>query len=274
MNTEPANLEVLDVEVTPLPSPLRLAQPAFLTSLKECEKQIAALKITDAASAQLAATLQSRLTTAGKMLEDTRKKLKAPVLLQAEAIDNAARVPAARIQAAKTALSNAQIAYAEEQQRIARKLEEDRQAELARLEQLRLAEEKAAREKADALAKQLAEAAAKSKAPTLELDDDDAPPAPVEPAPKTETEKQIEAIQHAPVVSTAKPAGVSYRVVLIHKVESVAKLPDCFVIKTANDAALRTTYCAGWKEGEPLPVVPGVTFTVQKTVVSTGKAVF
>ncbi len=145
---------------------------------------------------------------------------------------------------------------------------------MARLERVRQVEEFAARKKAEELAKQLAEAAAKSKAPTLELDDDDAPPAPVEPAQKTETEKQIEAIQHAPVVAAPKPAGVSYRVVLIHKVESVAKLPDIFVIKTANDAAIRSTYCSGFREGEPIPVVPGVVFTVQKTVVSTGKSVF
>ena len=273
MTTDTA-LEVLDVEVTPLPSPLRLAQPAFLSSLKECETQIAALKITDATSAQLAATLQARLTTAGKMLEDTRARLKAPVLAQGKAIDEAARAPAARIAAAKQSLSAAQIAYAEEQQRIARKLEADRQAELARLERVRQIEEFAAKKKADELAKQLAEAAAKSKAPTLEIDEDDAPPAVVEPPPKTETEKQIEAIQHTPVVAAPKPAGVSYRVVLIHKVESVAKLPEPFVIRSANDAALRATYCAGWREGEPLPVVPGVVFTVQKTVVSTGRSVF
>lgn len=265
-----ADLEVLDVEVTPLPSPLRLAQPAFLSSIKECETQIATLKITDTASAQLAATLQARLTTADKMLEATRKKLKDPVLEQGRKIDEAARAPAARIQAAKTALSRAQVAYMDEQQRIAQRIERERQAELQRLERIRLAEESEAKRKTDELALQAAEAAKKSKAPEIDIDDDE----PAAPPPKTETEKAIETLKHTPAVLPAKSAGVAYKVRLIHRVESVALLPEPFVTKTANDAAIRATYCSGWKEGDPIPTVPGVRFEVDKQVVSTGKAVF
>lgn len=270
MSTE---LEVLDVEVTPLPSPLRLAQPAFLSSLKECETQIAALKITDATSAQLAATLQARLTTAGKMLEDTRARLKAPVLEQGRKIDEAAKAPAARIVAAKTALQRALTAYDQEQQRKAREAEEARQAELRRLEQVRLAEERAAKAKADELARLAAEAAKKAEVPALDVDfgDDELPS---EPPPKTATEIAIEQIKHAPAVVVERPAGVTYRVSLRHTVTDVKALPSPFQIVTANDMAIRAAFCSGYRDGEPLPECAGVKFHVERTPIATGRSVF
>lgn len=267
------SLEVLDVEVTPLPSPLRLAQPAFLSSLKECETQIAALKITDAASAQLAATLNSRLTTAGKMLEETRVRLTAPVLAQQRAIMEAAKAPAARIAKAKATLQQALTAYDQEQQRKAREAEEARQKELRRLEALRLAEEAEARRKTEELARLAAEAAKKAAVPALEVDFDE-PEAPPEPPPKTEIEKRIEQVKHAPAVVVERPRGVAFRVTLRHVVTDLKALPEPFVIRTANDVAIRKMYCVGWKDGEPLPECPGVRFEVDRTPVDTGKAVF
>lgn len=266
------DLEVLDVEVTPLPSPLRLAQPAFLSSLRECETQIASLKITDAPSAQLAATLNSRLTTAGKMLEDTRAKLKAPVLEQGRKIDEAAKAPAARIATAKATLQRALTAYDQEQQRIALNAEIARRKELDRLEKLRLAEEAAARAKTEELARLAAEAAKKATAPALEVDFDDDVPA--EPPPKTEIEKQIEQVKHAPAAVVERPAGTTYRVSLRHTVTDVKALPEPFVIRTANDMAIRAAFCAGYVDGAPLPECPGVKFHVERTAVSTGRSVF
>lgn len=263
--------EVLDVEVTPLPSPLRLAQPAFLASLKECEQQIATLKITDAPSAQLAATLQSRLTTAGKMLEDTRARLKAPVLEQGRKIDDAAKAPALRIATAKQQLQVALTAYDQEQQRKAREAEEARQTELRRLEALRVAEERAAQAKAEELARLAAEAA-KKNAPAFDVSFDDDIPA--EPPPKTEIEKQIEAVQHAPAVVVERPRGVAFRVRLRHVVTNVKELPEPFVIKSANDMAIRAAFCNGFREGEPLPICAGVRFEIERTPVDTGRAVF
>lgn len=272
MSTEPTiTPEVIDVSAIALPSPLRLAQPAFLTSLKEVEGQVTALKITDAASMQLAATLQVRLTKAGTLLETTRKALKAPFLEQGDKIDAAAKGPAARIDAAKLALKTALSAYDTAQRAIAAKAEADRQAKLRELERQRLDEEAAAKAKADALAKSAAEAAEKSKAPIMDLDFDDGP---AEPPPKTATELEIEAVKHAPAVVPQKAEGVTFRTRLIHRVVSVAALPDPFVTKSANDAAIRATFCSGWREGEPLPVCAGVEFVVDKTPVSTGKAVF
>lgn len=271
MSTTP-ELEVLDVELTPLPSPLRLAQPQFLASLKEVESQITTLKITDGPSAQLAASLQARLTKAGSMLEETRANLKAPVLAQGRAIDDAAKGPALRIANAKTAIQRALTAYDQEQQRKAREAEEVRQAELRRLEKLRLEEERAAKAKAAELARLAAEAAKKATAPAMEVDfDDDIPP---EPPPKTATEIAIEQVKHAPAVVAERPVGVAYRVSLRHTVTDVKALPTPFVILTANDAAIRAAFCAQYKDGETLPECAGVKFHVERTPVATGRGLF
>jgi len=264
--------EQIQVLATPPAFPLVLADSAFLATLTKVEEQAAALRITDAQSAQQAADLQARLTTAGKKLDAARLALKRPFIDINAKIDETAREPAARIEKAKTVLKVALSAYDTEQQRIAAKAEADRVAELARLEKLRLAEEAAAAAKAAELAKLAAEAAAKSKVPVLDVDFGDDGPA--EPPPKTATELAIEAVKHAPAVIAAKPVGVQFRVRLVHRVESVALLPDPFVVRSANDKAIRAAFCEGYKEGEPLPVCPGVVFTVDKQAVSTGRDTF
>ncbi len=273
MNTDPTTLEVLDVEVTPLPSPLRLAQPAFLATLKEVEGQITALKITDAASAQLAASLNSRLTAAGKLLEDTRAKLKAPVLEQGRKIDEAAKAPALRITLAKASLQRALTAWDQEQLRKAHEIEQARQKELARLEQLRVAEERERQRKADELARLAAEAAKKANTPAMDVDfgDDELPD---EPPQKTATEIAIEQVKHAPVAVVERPVGVSYRVALKHTVVNVKALPEPFVVRTANDAAIRAAFTNGWRDGEPLPECEGVKFEIVRTPIATGRSVF
>ncbi len=262
--------EVIDVELVPLPSPLRLASPAFITSLREVETLIASLKVTDAASAQAAATLQQRLTKAGTTLEATRKALKQPFREQAEKIDAIAAGPAGRIERAKRTLKDALTAYDDECRRIAAKAEEDRRKELARLEAIRLAEEKAAKDKADALAKEVAEAArlreeaAKAANKPLPPEEDFGEVPPAEPPPKTETEKAIEAIQYAPAVAAPKPEGIVWRTTLIPTVTDVKALPEIFCIRTANLQAIRSTFCTGYKSGDPLPTCAGVTFTPKR----------
>ncbi len=273
MATDP---EVLDCELVPLPSPLRIAAPAFLSSLKEVETRIATLKVIDAPSAQEAATLQARLTTAGKMLEQTRQKLKEPVLEQARKIDALARGPGDRIERAKDAIKKQLVAYNDEQERLAEEAEAARQKELARLEALRVAEEKTARLKAEQIAREnqeaIARAAEATKAgapPPLDVDfgDDE----PVAPPPKTEVEKQIEAVKHAPAVVQPKPTGVAFKTTLVATVADINKVPDIFVIRTPNMQAIRTTFCNGWKTGEPMPECAGVRFEILKTPVSTGR---
>ncbi len=264
----------LQVPVTAPASPLILADSAFLSTLAQVEQQVAALKIVDAQSAQHGADLLTRLTMAGKKLDATRAELKRPFREIAERIDAAAREPASRIEQAKTTIKAASTAFELEQQRIAREAEQKRQAELARLEKIRLAEEAEAKRKADELAKQLAELAAKSKMPpsqVLEMEFDDLPS---EPAPKTETEKAIEAVKFAPAPVAAKPTGVRYKVTLKAVVIDVNKLPDCFVTKLANLRAIQSTFCAGWKDGQALPVLEGCRFEIDRTTESTGRMTF
>lgn len=253
-----------------LPSnPIVLCDSAFLTTLSQVEREIAHIAVTDANTAQAASNLLQRLTTAGGKLDKARAALKAPFIEAGRQIDAAAREPQNRIEAAKTGIRQKVTAWQLEEQRKAREAEDARQKELARLEALRLKEEREAREKAEALRREAEERAAALKAPVLDVDfEEDAPPQ------KTETEIAIEAVKFAPAPVAAKPAGISFKVTLRIASVDVAKLPEPFVIKTPDQMKLRATFCTGWRDGDPVPVVDGVTFEVERTPVSTGRAVF
>lgn len=273
--------EIIQVPVTAPAFPLVLADSAFLATLATVEGQAATIKITDAQSAQAAADLQGRLTKAGAALDKARLALKRPFIDINAQIDETAKAPLARIEAAKTAIKGKLTAYDLEQQRIAREAEQARLRELARLEAIRVAEEKAAKEKAEVLAAQAREvariaeeAAQKQGVPVMEMDDDDEPEEAPAPPPKTETELAIEAVKFAPAAVAAKPAGVAYKSRLIHRVVDINKLPDSFVIKSENAKAIRAVFCDGWKDGDAIPTCPGMTFEVDRTVVSTGRAQF
>lgn len=277
--SDPVALEVLDVALTPLPSPLRLAEPAFLRGLREIEAQLAGLKVTDATSQQLAANLQVRLTKAGTLLDQTRKTLKAPFKAQADAIDRAAEGPLARIDVSKTLVKSALVAYDNRLRAEAAEVERKRQVELARLEALRVAEEKAAAIKTAELARLADEArkAAALVAPPV-VDDfsfGEPDPEPAQPPPpKTETEKQIEAVRYAPVVAQPKPIGITYRTTLVPTVKDVKLLPEMFCERTPKLRAIISTFCAGWRPEDPIPVCPGVSFEVRRDPVASGKEVF
>jgi hypothetical protein len=262
-----ATLEVIDCELVPLPSPLRLASPTFVASLREVEARIAALKVADAATAQEAADLQGRLTKAGTMLESKRQELIAPVLDQQRKINALAKGPAERIERAKQVLKAQLTAYDTEQRRIAAEAERAQQAELARLEKIRREEEAAALAKARKAARIAAENAARAPKVALDLDDEEPPPAP-EPPPKTEVEKQIEVVRHAPAVVAPKVQGLAWKVTLVPVVVDVNKVPEMFVVRTPNLQALRSTFCTGWKEGMPVPECSGVRFDVRKEPVT------
>lgn len=263
--------ETIDVELVPLPAPLRLATTGFITGLKEVEARIATLKIVDQETAQEAADLLVRLTAAGKVLEETRVRLTQPVLEQQRKINALAKAPQDRIDRAKRALQIAATAYDNEQRRISEAAEAARKKELLRLQLIKLEEDKAARLKAQKLAEE-AEAAAALRAeqnrpaPAIFMDfgEEEAPQ-------KTETEKAIEAVQFAPAVVAPKPAGIAFRTVLVPTVTDVKALPDLFVTRVPNIAALRATFCNGYKEGEPLPECAGVRFEIIKSPVSTGR---
>lgn len=252
--------------------PIILCNSGFLHTLATVEREVAGIAITDAASAQAAANLQVRLTAAAKALEDARTKLKAPFIAKGREIDEAAKAPATRIEQAKRGINSKLVQFQQAEAERARKAEQARQAELDRLQKLRDEEARIAREKAAEVARLAMEAAAKSTAPVVELDFDEVPTS--LDIPKTEIEKQIDAVRHAPAVVAAKPEGVRFTCKLIIDTVDASKLPDQFVVREPKLAAIRSLYCVGWKEGEPIPECPGVTFKVDRMSTSTGRSVF
>lgn len=257
---------------------------AFTHALAVVEREIASLTVTDAQSSQSASNLLQRLTAAGVALEAARKAVKAPFLDKCKEIDAAAMRPGTRIEQAKGAVKAKIAAWHEEQARIAREAEVARQRELARLEVIRREEERVATAKRLELEEQMKAAQAamlaaqtKQAVPVMDLGDDDDVDGILKQEflpPKTETEKAIDAVKFAPAVAAAKPTGVTFKTRLVIESIDVHKLPDTFVTRVANETALRATFCNGWKEGEPLPVVPGVVFRIDKQVASTGRASF
>lgn len=257
--------------------PIVVCNAAFLHTLATVEREVANIAVNDGPAAQAASTLLQRLTKAGSELEKARAELKAPFIAKGREIDEAAKAPAIRIETAKSLLKQKVTAWQLEEQRKAREAEAARQRELARLEALRVEEARVAAEKAAALARQAAENAARLReaaAPVIDVDFDDGPAEPQEPPPKTATELAIEAVKFAPAVAVVKPSGLAFKCSLRIASVDVNKLPDVFVIKTANQMAIRSTYVTGWRDGDPIPEVPGVTFEIDRMPVSTGRSAF
>lgn len=248
----------------------------FLHTLATIEREIGHMVLATPQDLQNASNYLQRLTTAGTKLEAARKKVKQPFLDKCSEIDAAARAPAVRIEAAKANVKIKVTAYDKEQQRLAVEAEKARQAELKRLEAIRHDEERVAQEKADELARLADEAAAQQKAKwdVPDFDDGDGE-IHLEPVPpKTETELAIERVKFAPAVAAPKAEGVAWRTTLLIDSIDIANLPDIFVIKTANEKALRATFTQGYKEGDAMPECAGVKFRVHREPVSTGRAVF
>jgi len=288
--SDPAQpVEIVEVSIAEIARPshsLILADGAFLATLRTVEATVASLKITDAQSSQQAADLLGRLTKAGTALEKQRQELKRPYLDLMSKIDAAAKAPAERIAQAKRTLSSLQTTFAQEQARIAREAEEKRQKEIKELEEKVAREKKEAEEKAAKIAADLKaqqEAADKVRAeaekaglPVVVVEDWDEAPAP-EPFTivKTEAEVALERVRFAPApVATKAPVGVRTVVTLFPHVEDVNLLPDYFIEKTAKIAAIRSTFCNGWKEGDKIPECAGVRFEVQRSTQSTGRSTF
>ncbi len=251
------------VPATLPPTPLVLADSTFLGELAKVENAASAIVVANPDSAQEAANLLRQLTAVGGSLEKTRADLKKPYLDLGRKIDEVARLVSLRIERSKTLLRTRLTAWNDAE--IARLAAERRKRD-EELMALRRKQE----EEAEAEAKRVAALAAATPAPAADsIDFDFDAPAP---APKTETQRKIEAIQFAPAPVAAKPAGVRFARVLKYTLQDVNKLPEQFVVRSANDQLIRTTYCAGWKEGMPLPQVPGLMFWDEATAVSTGRA--
>jgi hypothetical protein len=267
MSTSPEVTSLTIPAVTPNPE-LVLLDSKFLSALKAVEKQVHDLHVHDAATAQLAANLQVRLTDAGGALEKARVALKAPFIAKGKEIDEVAKAPAIRIQKAKDTLKSQLVTFEFREEQKRQEAERARLAEIARLEKLAADEAAAAKAKAAEIARLAAEEAAKSNVPTMDVDFGDDTPA--EPPPKTETEKQLDAVKHTPVPVTAAPVGVRYKTVLIPTLVDINRVPEAFVIKTVNMQEIRKLYVTGYKEGDPLPEVDGIKFETKREVTSSG----
>lgn len=261
-------MKSLEVVLQLPPAPLVLADSGFLATLAQVEADVSAIKVTDAATAEAAAKLQARLTKAGTELEKQRVALAAPFLQAQRQINDAAKAPAGRIEAAKSALKAQLMAYDTEQRRLAADAERKRQDEIRKLEEQRRKEQEAEARRLAAIAEEARRIAAAAPVNAVEIDDDDVEP--VAPAPKTDTEKKLEALAYAPAPVAARPAGVQFRVTLVPVLDDINKVPDMFIEKSVKMRAIISTFCAGYKEGTPLPEVPGIRFEVQRTPITRG----
>ncbi len=260
------------------PTPFAVCGAGFLTTLAQVEREVAGLAVATPEAAQLASDILGRLTTAGKKLHETRLAVGAPLRAKLDEINEAARNPNERIEAAKRLAKQKLDAYQVAEAKKAREAEIARQAEIRALEEKarkeqqerdRKTAELAAQAEAARIAQEQAAKAAGTPPPeVMEWDDG---PAVVQ---KTETEIALEKAKFAPAVVAPKTQGVAWRVTLVLDSVDVTKLPDCFVVKAANETAIRATFARGYRDGDPLPVCPGCVFRVHREPVSTGKNVF
>ena len=84
-------------------------------------------------------------------------------------------------------------------------------------------------------------------------------------------EAMIERVRFGQWLVRQKTGGIPARVIkaLEFEITDVNALPADFVIRTANEGLIRETFCVGFKDGMPLPSVPGVAFTIEQQTVST-----
>ena len=265
MNTETDPIEALRVPITLPPAPYELAGSKFLASLAYCENQIAALDIRTPDDAQAAADMLTRLTKAGRMLEEARTTLKAPFIAAGRAIDDAAKEPAKRIEEAKSSLKAHTMRWQVEQDRKAEATEALRQQEIARLE--KIAAEEAKRKAAEEAA--AAELARKQDAPP----EDDLPPMDDMPETVAPAAQAVLVAKAAATPEATKPTGLKFTVTLRAEIANIMSLPEAFVIRTPDMHKIRTTYCRDWREGDDLPECAGVKFVIDRQVVSTGRRI-
>lgn len=249
------------VPATLPPTPLILADATFLGELAAVEKAVEAVTVVDPNSAQEAANLLRQLTTVGGNLEKTRADLKKPFLDLGRKIDEVARTVSLRIERSKSTLRTRLGEWNDREQKRIAEERRKRDEELMRLEKLREAEELAEQQRIAAMV------ATTAPAPSVDLDFETPTP-----APRTETEARIEQLRYSPAPAAPKPAGVAFKAILKFRITNVRALPDDFKIIMANEQGIRATFCTGWREGAPMPTLPGVEFFVEKTAVAAGRS--
>lgn len=277
------------------PAPYVLADESFMLVLAARETQVLELQITDADSAQRAADLQRLITNDGQVLEAERTRILEPFVAMQKRINQVGKPLLERIATSKARLSAKLGSWQQKEKERLAQIERDRQSELERLRKQKEAEDRAAAETARKVleATRAREAAAAVPTPAAVPAPRVLPgmaPAPVvappvmtpaprvlgivsQPppvAPKSETQKAIERLEHAPApVVAAKPMGVRFVTRLKAEVIDLAVLPEPFVIRTPDLQKIRDVYCKGYKAGETVPTLAGVKFTVETTSEST-----
>jgi len=181
----------------------------------------------------------------GKRVEDTRKRIKAPVLQLGKDLDSAASIFCAPIEVETERVQRLITGYQIEQDRLAREAEAARQRELQRIERERQEAERKARDEADAAAR---------KAQSLE--DLDAAARREDEAKRQAdlSARQQTAVAIAPVAPPPRASGMVVRRVQKFRVLDILALanarPDLVRMEPNTSAIL-----AALKRGEALPQV-------------------
>ena len=236
-----------DLAIVPPPqaSPIVLLKGDVVARIEDIAATAEVMSVTDAESAQAAADFMRRATALGKEIESARVEANAPALALQRAINAAVKEPAAKLDAAKRTLQRKVGEWQAEQDRIRREAEVLRLKELARVEaEKRRAEEEQERKEEEARLANLP------------------PPAPI-PAPVAQ-----EVVLPAVPLVAPKIAGVRMRSTLVFEVVDAAQLPEALTMRLPDAAKIRAQFCALWREGDPIPEVPGLRFTVDRKAVS------
>ncbi len=241
----------------------------------------AEMDVNNAQSAEVASRALHDTLDLQKAIEAERVRLKNPFLAFGKKIDDAARGPMSELTSVITTLRHKLAAWQAEEERRAREAEKLRQAELRRLqlEQERIERERLAQEEKARLAAEAARAVPVAADDDLAgvdevaADNDAAEARARSDAEARRIAEQAAALAQTRTLVAPKPAGISYRTTLRHQVLDVRLLPSNLVVVTPNDAAIRACYCTGWKEGQPVPVVAGLTFKIDKQAVDTRRGI-
>jgi hypothetical protein len=224
------------------------------------------------AEANHAGQLLREINGLNRDIEKARVEVVAPFLDFQRRINAAAKTEQAKLDTAEKTLRNRLSFYQVEQERIQRE-EAERQrkeqerlaAEARRLEQerARIEAERVAAEKAAANAQtpgddDLADLAADVQSDALADE-------------QANIAAQVTQLAQTRAIVAPKPQGIHYRTTLKHQVTDLTKLPPHLTIVTANDAEIRRLFVTGWKEGDAVPSVPGIQFSIDKQPVVTGR---
>ena len=260
--------------VTEIPaSPIVVVDGKLMQRIATLKTLAADIEVKDSETEQKAADVLHEATALAREVEKARKEIKEPYLKAGRLIDEKAKTVTQDLESSKAGVRKSLNAYQAEQERIRREEERRRQEEARRLEEERQRKEA-----------ELETARAAAELPDLpgdddvpDLDDDVPDLEDAHEAVAEQTQAELEGIDRRiaensqPAVTARRAAGIAYRKTLVVKSADVSRLPDRFVIRQADTAAIRKEYCVGWDSRDGVPQVPGVEFEVKQTPVSSGR---